>query len=77
MGTKIWATITILLAAIFFLNWHLYTKPWTQDVTASEQERIIHELQARQAGDCVVTRASYGFRCEEMATGKVYKVVTK
>jgi hypothetical protein len=73
MNMKIWIIIILLLTTIFFLNWHFYPKP-IQDVTSAEQEKIIHELQVRRAGDCVVTRASYGFRCEEMGTGRVFRI---
>jgi hypothetical protein len=44
------------------------------DITADEQAYVFKELKRRAAGDCVLTQTDYGWRCEEMATGKVFKV---
>jgi hypothetical protein len=63
----------ILLAVLFFTNWWLYPRP-ISNVTDSEAQMIIAQLRARSAGDCVVVRTDYGFRCESLETGEVYKV---
>ena len=71
---KLWIAIIAMLSVLFVANWFLYTQPLVMDVTQAEADHIIAELKARRAGNCVVTRTNYGFRAENLETGKVYKV---
>jgi hypothetical protein len=71
---KLWLAIIIMLVVLFGVNWFLYTQPYVPDVTQAEADHIIAELRARRAGNCVVVRTDYGFRAENLETGKVYKV---
>ena len=71
---KLWLAIIIMLAVLFGVNWFLYTQPYVATVTQDEADHIISELRARRAGNCVVMRTDYGFRAENLETGKVYKV---
>jgi hypothetical protein len=70
----IWIAIIAMLGILFLANWFLYTQPLVMDVTQAEADHIIAELKARRAGNCVVVRTDYGFRAENLETGKVYKV---
>ena len=70
----IWIAIILMLGVLFIANWFLYTQPLVMDVTQAEADHIIAELKARRAGNCVVVRTDYGFRAENLETGKVYKV---
>ena len=63
-----------MLVVLFGVNWFLYTEPYVATVTQDEADHIISELRARRAGNCVVVRTDYGFRAENLDTGKVYKV---
>jgi hypothetical protein len=71
---KLWIAIIAMLGVLFVANWFLYTQPLVMDVTQAEADHIISELRARRAGNCVVVRTDYGFRAENLETGKVYKV---
>ena len=71
---KLWIAIIAMLGVLFVANWFLYTQPLVMDVTQAEADHIIAELRARRAGNCVVVRTDYGFRAENLETGKVYKV---
>jgi hypothetical protein len=71
---KLWIAIILMLGVLFIANWFLYTQPLVMDVTQAEADHIISELRARRAGNCVVVRTDYGFRAENLETGKVYKV---
>jgi hypothetical protein len=71
---KLWLAIVCMLAVLFGVNWFLYTQPYVATVTQDEADHIISELRARRAGNCVVVRTDYGFRAENLETGKVYKV---
>ena len=67
----------VFIAVIIFICFHFMTR---QDfstslrLTADEQNYIFKELKRRNAGDCVLTPTDYGWKCREMATGKVFKV---
>ena len=43
-------------------------------MTDVEVNTVMSNLERRSASDCVLTRTDYGFVCEEMASGKVYRV---
>ena len=73
MGNKLWIAVIITLALVFFANWYCYPRPIT-DITEADSMRIISELKARSAGDCVITDMGSYWRCEEMATNRVFKV---
>jgi hypothetical protein len=71
---KLWIAIIAMLGILFLANWFLYTQHYVATVTQDEADHIISELRARRAGNCVVVRTDYGFRAENLETGKVYKV---
>lgn len=46
-------------------------------MTEQEISHVMKNLERRSAADCVLTRTETGFQCQEMATGKVFKVKGK
>ena len=46
-------------------------------MTDEEVSHVMKNLERRSAADCVLTRTETGFQCQEMATGKVFKVKGK
>lgn len=43
-------------------------------IPQSEEDFILAELKRRAADDCVLTPTSYGWRCREHKTGRVFKI---
>ena len=77
------ATTFLCVSALFFIvifgavsiNQFFYGKAqYISRLEQSETEYVERELSRRAADDCVLTPTSYGWRCEEVKTGKVFKV---
>ena len=43
-------------------------------MTEQEVSHVMTDLKKRSAADCVLTRTETGFQCQELATGKVFRV---
>ena len=43
-------------------------------ISQGEEDYILAELKRRAADDCVLTPTSYGWRCKEYKTGRVFKI---
>jgi hypothetical protein len=67
----------LFIAVVIFVCFHFMARrefSTTLRLTADEQVYLTKELKRRCADDCVLTRTFYGFRCEELKTGKVFKI---
>jgi len=51
--------------------------PYVARKRKEDAELVMRNLEKRSAADCVLTRTETGFQCQELATGKVYKVKVK
>lgn len=77
MSMKELVVYAVFIAVIIFICFHFMQRrdfgtSWR--LTADEQHYITKELKRKGARDCVLTPAEYGWRCEDMRTGKIYKV---
>jgi len=80
------ATTFLCVSALFFLvifgaislnQFFMGKANYISQITESEAKFVERELIRRAADDCTLTRAEYGWRCEEIKTGKIFKVADK
>ena len=72
-------TVFILVVIAISLPGVMRTESSGNRLNMTEQEisHVMKNLERRSAADCVLTRTETGFQCQEMATGKVFKVKGK
>jgi hypothetical protein len=77
------ATGFLLVSALFFMvifgaiTLQQFLPNKSAQVTADETEYVERELLRRSVGDCTLERTEYGWKCTEIGTGKIFKVVVK
>ena len=78
------ATPFLCVSALFFIVVFgsislttFFHKPIPMQISENTVDYIEQELTRRAADDCILTPTSYGWRCEEIGTGKIFKVVAK
>lgn len=72
LGVVVMATM-ITISAIMMAAF-MPTKIASEKLSSSEFAHIDAQLKQRTAGDCVIEKVSYGWKCTEIETGKVYKI---
>ena len=72
-------TVFIIIVCAFALFGVMRTEATGNRLQMTDQEvtHVMKNLERRSAGDCVLTRTDYGFVCNEMASGRVFKVKTR
>lgn len=77
------ATTFLCVSALFFLvifgsiTLQQFLPNKSAQVTADKTEYVERELLRRSVGDCALERTEYGWKCTEIGTGKIFKVVVK
>ena len=67
--------MVVILALIYF---HITTpRELPARYTQAELDRIIAELDRRDADDCVLTRTDAGYQCKEIHTGRVFRIAER